>query len=85
MKILESLTSGSGQLHLWLGGGMDHISSGRCDRADLRLHGGRAPKWLFKRTAGLSRQIIELMVAEMLGRREKMEALRRLSRFFDPG
>ena len=43
--------------------------------ANLPLHSGKAPQWLFKRMISLSRTIIELMVIE-LGREE---VLRRLS------
>ncbi len=43
--------------------------------ANLPLHSGRAPYWLFKRMVALSRAIIELMIIEF-GREE---FLRRLS------
>ena len=32
--------------------------------ADLPLHGGKAPRWLFKRMVGLSKGIIEVMLIE---------------------
>lgn len=43
--------------------------------ANLPLHGGKAPQWLFRRMQALSRTILELMVLE-LGRQE---VIRRLS------
>ncbi|MGB9710623.1 MAG: DUF763 domain-containing protein [Thermodesulfovibrio sp.] len=43
--------------------------------ANMPLHSGRAPQWLFKRMVALSRAIVELMIIE-LGREE---LLRRLS------
>ena len=43
--------------------------------ANLPLHGGRAPKWLFKRMVALSKGIIEVMILEY----RNEELLRRLS------
>ncbi|WP_028842865.1 DUF763 domain-containing protein [Thermodesulfovibrio yellowstonii] len=43
--------------------------------ANLPLHSGKAPQWLFKRMIALSRAIMELMVIEL----GKEEVLRRLS------
>jgi hypothetical protein len=44
---------------------MKYIPSGKTGRADLPLHGGRAPRWLFTRMVELSRQIVELFLAEI--------------------
>ena len=43
--------------------------------ANLPLHGGRAPKWLFKRMVALSKGIVEVIALEY----GKEEFLRRLS------
>ncbi|GAB5047498.1 DUF763 domain-containing protein [Thermodesulfovibrio sp. TK110] len=43
--------------------------------ANLPLHSGKAPHWLFKRMVALSRAIVELMIIEL----GKEELLRRLS------
>ena len=43
--------------------------------ANLPLHGGKAPKWLFKRMVALSKEIIEVILFEY----GKNEFLRRLS------
>ena len=36
----------------------------RTGRADLPLHGGRAPRWLFKRMTQLAKSIVELVVLD---------------------
>ena len=48
---------------------------GRTGVANLPLHGGKAPKWLFKRMVALSKGIIEVIGLEF----GKEEFLQRLS------
>jgi hypothetical protein len=40
------------------------MASVRTGRADLPLHGGRAPRWLFERMAALSRQMALVIIQE---------------------
>jgi hypothetical protein len=47
----------------------------RTGTADLPLHGGRAPAWLFERMTGLAREIVVYMASEL----GTAEILRRLS------
>jgi uncharacterized protein len=49
--------------------------SRRTGTADLPLHGGKAPPWLFKRMTSLSREIVVFMASEL----GTAEILRRLS------
>lgn len=44
---------------------MDHLLGKRTGHADLPLHRGRAPRWLFDRMVKLTRNILELMLAEL--------------------
>ncbi len=60
-----------------VGSKMEHLRTERTGHADLPLHGGKAPRWLFDRMAKLTRHILEVMLAEL-----SQEEI--LARFADP-